>query len=51
MISEKLKKTLIRVLTLAVVLSTVFAAVGCDVVYLEHTDGISSSILRDRINK
>ena len=30
MISEKLKKTLIRVLTLAVVLSTVFAAVGCD---------------------
>ena len=28
-----------------------FASVGCDVVYLEHTDGISSSILRDRINK
>ena len=28
-----------------------FAAVGCSVVYLEHTDGISSSILRDRINK
>ena len=28
-----------------------FAAVGCSVVYLEHTDGISSSILRERINK
>ena len=28
-----------------------FAAVGCDVVYLDHTDGISSSILRDRLNK
>lgn len=28
-----------------------FAAVGCDVVYLDHTDGISSSILRARMNK
>ena len=28
-----------------------FAAVGCSVVYLEHTEGISSSILRERINK
>ena len=28
-----------------------FSAVGCDVVYLDHTDGISSSILRDRLNK
>lgn len=28
-----------------------FANVGCTVVYLEHTDGISSSILRDKINK
>lgn len=28
-----------------------FAAVGCDVVYLDHTDGISSTILRDRMNK
>ena len=27
-----------------------FAKVGCDVVYLEHTDGISSSILRERLN-
>lgn len=27
-----------------------FANVGCSVVYLEHTDGISSSILRDRLN-
>lgn len=27
-----------------------FASVGCTVVYLEHTDGISSSILRDRLN-
>lgn len=26
-----------------------FAAHGCDVVYLSHTDGISSSILRDKI--
>ena len=28
-----------------------FAAVGCSVVYLEHTDGISSSILRDILKK
>lgn len=28
-----------------------FAAVGCNVVYLDHTDGISSSILRDKISK
>lgn len=28
-----------------------FAAVGCAVVYLEHTEGISSTILRERINK
>ena len=28
-----------------------FASVGCDVVYLEHTDGISSTILRERLNK
>lgn len=28
-----------------------FSKVGCSVVYLEHTDGISSSILRDRLNK
>lgn len=27
-----------------------FASVGCDVVYLEHTEGISSTILRDRLN-
>lgn len=27
-----------------------FSAVGCDVVYLEHTDGISSTILRERMN-
>lgn len=27
-----------------------FAAVGCTVVYLDHTDGISSSILRSRLN-
>ena len=27
-----------------------FATAGCEVVYLEHTDGISSSILRERIN-
>ncbi len=25
-------------------------AVGCSVVYLDHTDGISSSILRDKLN-
>lgn len=28
-----------------------FAEVGCTVVYLDHTDGISSTILRDRLNK
>lgn len=27
-----------------------FRQVGCDVVYLSHTDGISSSILRERLN-
>ena len=28
-----------------------FAQVGCTVVYLDHTDGISSSILREKISK
>lgn len=28
-----------------------FAKIGCSVVYLEHTDGISSSILRERLEK
>ncbi len=28
-----------------------FAGVGCEVVYLEHTDGISSTILRERLNE
>ncbi len=28
-----------------------FASVGCDVVYLDHTDGISSSILREKLNE
>ena len=28
-----------------------FSKVGCTVVYLEHTDGISSTILRDKLNK
>ena len=28
-----------------------FADVGCSVVYLDHTDGISSTILRERMNK
>mgnify|MGYP004547596869 CR=1 FL=1 len=27
-----------------------FKAVGCEVVYLDHTDGISSTILRGRLN-
>lgn len=27
-----------------------FAKVGCTVVYLDHTNGISSTILRDRLN-
>ena len=28
-----------------------FAPVGVDIVYLDHTDGISSTILRDRLNE
>lgn len=28
-----------------------FATVGCTVVYLDHTDGISSTVLRERLNK
>lgn len=28
-----------------------FARVGCSVEYLQHTDGISSTILRERMNK
>ena len=28
-----------------------FGEVGCEVVYLDHTDGISSTILRERLNK
>lgn len=28
-----------------------FAEIGCTVVYLDHTDGISSTILREKINK
>ena len=28
-----------------------FAEVGCSVVYLEHTEGISSTVLRERLNK
>lgn len=28
-----------------------FAEVGCTVVYLDHTEGISSSILREKLNK
>lgn len=28
-----------------------FAEVGCSVVYLDHTEGISSTILRERLNK
>lgn len=28
-----------------------FTKVGCTVVYLDHTDGISSSILREKISK
>ena len=28
-----------------------FAEVGCEVVYLDHTDGISSTILRERLNQ
>ena len=28
-----------------------FATVGCKVVYLDHTEGISSTILRERLNE
>lgn len=28
-----------------------FAEVGCNVVYLDHTDGISSTILREKLNE
>jgi len=28
-----------------------FASVGCTVVYLDHTDGISSTVLRERMNR
>ena len=28
-----------------------FAEVGCKVVYLDHTEGISSTILRDKLNQ
>lgn len=28
-----------------------FSALGCSVVYLDHTDGISSTILRERLNQ
>ena len=28
-----------------------FAKLGCTVVYLDHTDGISSTILRDKLNE
>lgn len=28
-----------------------FAKLSCEVVYLDHTDGISSTILRERLNK
>ena len=28
-----------------------FKKVGCDVVYLKHTDGISSTVLREKLNK
>ena len=28
-----------------------FSEVGCDVIYLDHTDGISSTILRERLNE
>ncbi|MBQ3064012.1 MAG: adenylyltransferase/cytidyltransferase family protein [Clostridia bacterium] len=30
---------------------TEFAAVGCDVVYLDHTEGISSTYLREKLKK
>lgn len=28
-----------------------FSPVGVEIVYLDHTDGISSTILRDRLNE
>ena len=28
-----------------------FAKIGCKVVYLDHTDGISSTILREKLKK
>ena len=28
-----------------------FSEIGCSVIYLEHTDGISSTILRDKLNE
>lgn len=28
-----------------------FAEIGCEVVYLDHTDGISSTILRERMDR
>lgn len=28
-----------------------FAKIGCEVVYLDHTDGISSTLLREKIKK
>lgn len=28
-----------------------FAKINCKVIYLDHTDGISSTILRDKLNK
>ena len=28
-----------------------FAEVSCTVVYLDHTEGISSTVLRDKLNK
>ena len=28
-----------------------FSAVGVEIIYLDHTDGISSTILRERLNK
>ncbi len=28
-----------------------FASVGCSVIYLDHTEGISSTILRDKLNE
>lgn len=32
-------------------IETELSAINCDVVYLPHTDGISSTILREKINK